>query len=160
MIMSEIHIWTDGSCDHHDDRRPGGWAFDIYYTDINGEMRVKSNNDDNNFALRTTNNQMELMAILQSLHAVKSIARDQLEYPRIIIHTDSDWAINCLTNPDWDCKKDPTRGHVMYLEEIEWASGKLYIKYVKVPGHAGIEENEIVNDRAQEAMEKARTRLR
>jgi ribonuclease HI len=155
--MGEIHIWTDGSCDHHDDRRPGGWAFDIYYQDINGDAVEIS---DDGGSLRTTNNQMELMAILQALHELKKIITHMLQWPRIFIHTDSKWAINCLSNPDWNCKKDKTRGHVMYLDEIEWATGKMNIKYVHVKGHANIEENEKVHDRAEAQMERVRRDLR
>jgi ribonuclease HI len=158
--MSEIHIWTDGSCDHHDVRRPGGFAFDIYYIDHMGDNCVASEDEDTNYTLRTTNNQMELMAILEAVQAVKKIADKMLERPRIYLHTDSKWAINCLINPEWNCRKDPKRGHVLFLDEIEWAMGKMQINFVHVHGHAGIEENERVNDRAKKAMEKARSRLR
>ena len=155
-IMSEVHIYTDGSCDHHDDRRPGGWAFDIYYQDINGEDIVAPGEG---CSLRTTNNQMELMAILQAIHDMKKIAKRMLGQPEIIIHTDSDWAVNCLSNPKWNCKKDTTRGHVMYLDEIEWATGKMNIEYIHVKAHSGIKKNEEVNARAVVQKKIARSRL-
>jgi ribonuclease HI len=155
--MGEIHIYTDGSCDQHDNKRPGGWAYDIYYQDINGDA-VK--NSDSGGSLRTTNVQMELMAILQAIHAVKKIVNHMLEWPVIFIHTDSETAIGCLTNPSWNCKKDKSKGYVMYLDEIEWATGKLNIKYIKVAAHMGIQENEEVNARAVIQRKSARSRLK
>jgi ribonuclease HI len=83
-----------------------------------------------------------------------------IQWPRIIIHTDSETAIGCLTNPDWNCKKNKSKGYVMYLDEIEWATGKMNIKYVHVKGHANIEENEKVHDRAEAQMERVRRDLR
>ena len=70
-------IYTDGSCiDTY-----GGWACKIFFD--NSEIFVVSGN-----AYNTTNNRMELTAVIEALQCVK----DECE-----IRTDSMWVINCAT---------------------------------------------------------------
>lgn len=72
-------IWTDGSClkNNH-----GGWAFFFRYNNIDWEV---SGNDTN-----TTNNRMELKAVINSITFSKDIKE-------LIIFTDSKYVINGIT---------------------------------------------------------------
>jgi ribonuclease HI len=139
-----IEVWTDGSCDLHHPLRPGGWAYHIKYQNEFGTLLTTSfaGNSKN-----TTNNQMELMAILK---AIKAINKLRPFSNSVIIYSDSEWAVRCLTGV-YNCKKDRTKGHVMFLNEIGWATGKLIIDYEHISAHSGIEENELVNRLAVEA---------
>lgn len=107
-----VQIWTDGSCDHHDERRPGGWAFIIKMDD--------EEYPGDGGCLRTTNNQMELNAILEAMWEVEKIGvKEDVE---IHFHVDSQWSINCLLKT-WNCitkdkKTGKVGGHVQWLYDI------------------------------------------
>lgn len=61
----QILIYTDGACDIHADNRPGGWAAILQATDEEGAVvkeNVISGGKEN-----TTNNQMELTAVIEGL---------------------------------------------------------------------------------------------
>ena len=65
----QITIYTDGACDIHADNQPGGWAAILCATDESGNVIKES-------VLRggremTTNNQMELTAVIEGLKALK-----------------------------------------------------------------------------------------
>ena len=144
-----IKIWTDGSCDHHDDRRPGGWAFII----LRGALEIPGDGG----CSRTTSNQMELNAILEAMWKVEEIKINEDE--EIIIYTDSQWSINCLTKK-WNCTKDETSGHVQWLYDIWSKISHRQIKFEKVPAHKNNVMNNRVNDMAIKKMEWARSNLR
>jgi len=141
-MMPDIKIHTDGSCNIHHPKRPGGWAYHIEYTDPNTEEQCTDNNCGGTTG--TSNNQMELMAILNAIKRVTDLGLTG----GVIIYSDSEWAVRCLTGV-YNCKARVVR---QYLDEIKWATGSLTVKYVHIPGHAGILENELVNDKAQEVM--------
>ncbi len=65
----QIRIHTDGACDIHADNQPGGWAAILQALDDEGKVikeRVISGGAEN-----TTNNQMELTAVIEGLKALK-----------------------------------------------------------------------------------------
>lgn len=127
-----IKIWTDDSSDHHNPRRPGGWAYvlkiqkDDYFWDYEEKYGG---------SLGTTNNQMELNAILEAIKRVNKIATPSHE---VTIFSDSEWAVKCLTK-EYNCRARVVR---QYLDEIEWAIGNRSITFIHIAGHSGIQENE------------------
>ena len=72
-----LKIWTDGSC--LGNPGPGGWAF--IATD--GEHTAERSGG----APDTTNNQMELTAVIRALHATR-------HHKEIELHTDSQYVKN------------------------------------------------------------------
>ena len=76
-----LKIWTDGSC--LGNPGPGGWAF--LATD-GTNVAERAGGEDN-----TTNNRMELMAVLRALSAA---AR---RHTAVEIHTDSQYVKNGMT---------------------------------------------------------------
>jgi ribonuclease HI len=137
MILLTLYVWTDGSCDHHDDRRPGGWAFIIQYA---GNEFIGSDG-----CLRTTNNQMELNAILEALWKIEGLNISEKE--RIVFHTDSNWSIQCLTKA-WNCisrdkKTGKIGGHVQWLYDIWSKTSHRLVEFKKVSGHS----NDVMNNR-------------
>ena len=65
----QITIYTDGACDIHADNQPGGWAAILCASDECGnvikESIVRGGRE------MTTNNQMELTAVIEGLKALK-----------------------------------------------------------------------------------------
>ncbi|MHC4750064.1 MAG: RNase H family protein [Planctomycetota bacterium] len=141
-----IKIWTDGSCDIHDPRRPGGWAFLLIFPmDSGSAVEIRNSGG----SLGTTNNQMELMAILNAIKTLQSdFTLNGLE--RITVYSDSEWAVKCLKG-EYNCRKRVIK---QYLDEIKWTSGRLRIVYEHVRGHSGDKRNELVDKMAVKARQK------
>ena len=147
-----IHVYTDGSCDHHDDRRPGGWAFIIIIDDeeCSGDGGT----------LKTTNNQMELNAILEAMWKVEELKIHKEK--EIIFHVDSQWSINCLTK-EWNCvtrdkKTGKMGGHVQWLYDIWSKISHRPVKFVKEDESAVLFKR--VDKMAKAQMERVRANLR
>ena len=94
----QITIYTDGACDIHAANKPGGWAAILLATDADGNTqkeRVISGG-----AETTTNNQMELRAVIEALKRLR-------EPSEVRIVSDSRYVIDiasgkkkALTNAD------------------------------------------------------------
>ena len=151
--MKTLAIWTDGGC--RVNPGIGGWGFGI--PDF---FNVKSFG----YSRKTTNNAMEISAILEALKVVvKASNRRQLsEYDTIVIHSDSSYCIN--TFEKWVYKwirknnlKEKKNWELIYkvyiLMEYLMAAG-WKIHFHKVPGHCGVEGNEIADKLANQAMDE------
>jgi ribonuclease HI len=122
-----VQVATDGACLGHPG--PGGWAWTIGSTDDSGGQHV------------TTNQEMELRAILEALRAHP--------YEAIVILTDSQYAIDCVTTwlPGWRRRgwRTSARRPVKHQPTIKAIAAELdrrTVQLVKVPGHAGHPLNE------------------
>ncbi len=139
-----LKIWTDGSC--LGNPGPGGWAFIA----TNGKEIAERNGGESN----TTNNRMELTAVIKALSAAKK--HDELE-----IHTDSQYVKNGMEkwvrqwkNNNWrNAEKKPVKNKELWQQLDELAQTKK-IKWVWVKGHAGQEMNERCDELARSAAEK------
>ena len=138
--MKHVYIYTDGSCKCNPG--PGGWCAILVY---NGVEKVISGG-----ASKTTNNRMELTAIIEALRALK-------EQCRVTLTSDSKYALDALQNGwavSWRAKgwrkadKSPALNPDLW-EELLSLVEKHEIEYVWVKGHAGHEYNERCDERAQ-----------
>ena len=139
-----LKIWTDGSC--LGNPGPGGWAFIA----TNGKDVAERNGGEAN----TTNNRMELTAVIRALSAAKK--HDEIE-----IHTDSQYVkygmekwVRQWKNNNWkNAEKKPVKNKELWQQLDELAQQKS-IKWVWVKGHAGQEMNERCDELARNAAEK------
>ena len=88
-----IEIYTDGSLKKIDDITFGGWAF--IATKDNQDIFTDSGQEDS-----TTNQRMELMAILKALEWAKEYRKAS---EKVIIFSDSAYAVNCYLK-EWYLK--------------------------------------------------------
>ena len=138
-----LKIWTDGSC--LGNPGPGGWAFIA----TNGKDIAERSSGEKD----TTNNRMELTAVIKALSAAKK--HDALE-----IHTDSQYVKNGMEkwvrqwkNNNWkNAEKKPVKNKELWQQLDELAQTKK-IKWVWVKGHAGQEMNERCDELARTAAE-------
>ena len=138
-----LKIWTDGSC--LGNPGPGGWAFIA----TNGKDIAERNGGEK----ETTNNRMELTAVIKALSAAKK--HDELE-----IHTDSQYVKNGMEkwvrqwkNNNWkNAEKKPVKNKELWQQLDELAQTK-NITWVWVKGHAGQEMNERCDKLARNAAE-------
>lgn len=142
--MQEIDIYTDGGC--HGNPGPGAWA---YVMRVDGRQTEGSGGDPT-----TTNNRMELEAVIQALRAVV----DSTATPRAVtVHTDSQyvkngitsWITTWLRNGWMTSARKPVKNRELWIRLHELASVvKPTWKWVK--GHAGDELNERCDTLVQE----------
>ncbi len=138
-----LKIWTDGSC--LGNPGPGGWAFIA----TNGKEIAERSGGESD----TTNNRMELTAVIKALTAAKK--HDALE-----IHTDSQYVKNGMEkwvkqwkNNNWkNAEKKPVKNKELWQQLDELAQTK-NITWVWVKGHAGQEMNERCDELARNAAE-------
>ena len=84
--MSKVQIYTDGSARGNPDG-PGGYGTVLHFTDSKGQLHEKTMSGG---YVRTTNNRMELTAVIEAFKALK---KDGLT---IHVFSDSAYVANCF----------------------------------------------------------------
>jgi ribonuclease HI len=148
---TSLKIYTDGGCSGNPG--PGGWAYVIILQTFQGDKIIAQNKG---AAKDTTNNRMELSAVIESLRALKTIEG----IPRLAtIYTYSQYVQKGITEwirmwkrNSWKTSdKKPVKNQDLWMELDELA-GKLSLSWEWVKGHAGNEYNEICDQMTQEAI--------
>jgi len=127
-----IEIWTDGAC--RGNPGPGGWGALMRSGTHQRELYGG--------ALDTTNNRMELTAVIEALAALKRPSQ-------VVVHTDSQYVRLGITQwlAQWEKRgwktadRKPVKNVDLWQRLAELAAGHR-IDWRWVPGHAGIEGNE------------------
>jgi ribonuclease HI len=133
--LPEVVIYTDGACDPNPG--PGGWAallmFGLHRKTLSGHDRT------------TTNNRMELQAIIGALQALTQPCQVRL-------HTDSEYVRKGVTLylSRWKAKGWRTAGKQTVANRDLWetldaATQRHQVEWLWVKGHAGDEHNEEVD---------------
>ena len=147
--MNSLIIYTDGGCSGNPG--PGGWAYIIKTDEIE---KSRSGGD-----TYTTNNKMELTAVIKSLEA---ILKDPLLVNKSIdLHTDSQYVKNGITSwiNNWirngwkTAAKKPVKNKELWME-LKEVSDQLTINWKWVKGHAGDPLNEACDQMVGEEMRK------
>ena len=134
-----LKIWTDGSC--LGNPGPGGWAF----VATDGKNVAERAGGEPN----TTNNRMELMAVIRALTAAH-------RHTSVEIHTDSQyvkngmqtWMKNWKKNNWRTADKKPVKNQDLW-QQLDELANKVEIHWVWVKGHAGNEYNERCDELAR-----------
>lgn len=139
-----IEIYTDGSCLGNPGN--GGWGAILLYKEH--QKKISGGKKD------TTNNQMELQAVIEALKIIKRSVK-------IVIYTDSQyvknglttWIINWKKNGWKTADKKPVKNLELW-QKLDLESTKHQIEWRWVKAHAGNKYNEMVDDLARSAAEK------
>jgi len=136
--MKKINIYTDGACSRNPG--PGGWA---YIVEEDGAKREASGKQE-----ETTNNQMELMAVIEALSSLEE-ASEVYVYSdsRYVLQGLESWMENWKRNGWKTANKKPVKNKELWekLDKLK-STHSLHYKWVK--GHNGHPENERVDELA------------
>ena len=131
-----VNIWTDGACSGNPG--PGGFAAIL----VAGERRKEVVGG----KCETTNNEVELLAILAGLAALSSGPHE------VVVHTDSQLAVGWLSN-GWKRKAEHLRPILNHIDRLA-ANHNVSFEWVK--GHNGDRMNERADALAHGAVERYR----
>jgi len=123
----QITIYTDGACDIHAENQPGGWAAILQAAGGDGEVireKIISGGAEN-----TTNNKMELTAVIEGLKLLTRATG-------LTIVSDSRYVIDIATG-----KKKVVKNKSLWNDFFHAAESH-YIEWKYVAGHSGDELNE------------------
>jgi ribonuclease HI len=140
-MTDKIEIYTDGACSGNPGN--GGWGAVLLYKHHKKEIYGGQKD--------TTNNRMELQAVIEALKIVKKTEP-------IIVYTDSKYVQNGISEWIFSWKKNgwktaarkPVKNMELWQElDVEAARHKIEWKWVKA--HAGNHFNEMVDELAKKA---------
>ncbi|MCE5257170.1 MAG: ribonuclease HI [Spirochaetaceae bacterium] len=173
--MNDFIVYTDGGCSNNPG--PGAWAYVIHFGDRSHE--------DSGFEPETTNNRMELIAVIQALTFLRELKTgtyrrfpsdsrspsdpgDAAPEPRwlsapIKIHTDSQYVRNGITAwiSSWKLRgwktsdKKPVKNQELWIR-LDALVQELGPEFFWVAGHAGNPDNERCDSNVR-ALIKAKT---
>lgn len=153
----KIRIYTDGACSENPG--PGGWAIVFNSED---KCKTFSGNE-----IQTTNNRMELKAIIESYKKILSKKnKNNMEYE---LFSDSAYVVNSINNGwiekwqrnNWKTTKGEDVKNRDLWEEFanlrdKAMSFNIQLKIIKIKGHAGNTFNELVDKLAKKESLKAK----
>lgn len=143
----KVIIYTDGACSGNPG--PGGWAALLQYEKAKREISGGEP--------KTTNNRMEMRAVIESLKALK-------EPCEVDLHSDSALIINAFKLKwidSWQAKgwrkadKKPVENRELWEEMLE-AMKPNKVNWIKVKGHSNDRRNNRVDKLAVKASKKFR----
>jgi len=140
MKEQSIIIYTDGSA--FGNPGPGGWAAIMKY----GKHRKTFSGG----YYRTTNNRMELLAVIKALSNIKQ------EDHSVIIYSDSKYVVNAVNEGwvfNWERKGFKKKKNVDLWKQFLVLYRRYQVKLKWVKGHEGVKENEVCDKLAKSAAE-------
>jgi ribonuclease HI len=146
MNASVVELWADGACSGNPG--PGGWGAVLRYGD---RVKELSGSDP-----ATTNNRMELTAVLEGLRALTRPSR-------VAVHVDSAYVERAFTDgwiERWRRNRWTTSNRAPVKNRDLWEAlaaqvERHQVSWRRVKGHAGVEWNERADQLACAARDRA-----
>lgn len=150
--MDKIIIYTDGACSNNQSSiNHGGYGAVLMYKDKIKEIYGGEKN--------TTNNIMEMMAVIRSLELLK-----RRDIP-VQVYSDSAYIVNCINNKwyvNWrkngwkTAKKTAVENKELWQKLLNLIESIKSFEIIKVKGHAGNEYNEMADELARKGAEEVK----
>ncbi len=143
-MQASVVLYTDGAC--RGNPGPGGWGAYLLYGDARKKLRGAE--------AETTNNRMELSAVIYGLRALKRPCRVEL-------NTDSKYVLQGITEwlPGWKkngwktAAKKPVKNSELW-QQLDAEAERHQIDWHWVKGHSGVPGNEIADQLANQAIDE------
>ena len=136
--MKKVEMYTDGAC--RGNPGPGGWGVLLRYG--SAEKRLHGGDAE------TTNNKMELTAVIKGLEALKKPSQ-------VTITTDSKYVLDGITEwlPNWKKRNWKTAGkkpvkNLQLWQRLDELVTHHDVEWRWVKGHSGHPENELADQLA------------
>ena len=147
--MKHVEIYTDGACSGNPG--PGGYGIVLKYKTVQKEY--------SGFCANTTNNRMELTAVIEALKLLK-------EPCEIVLYSDSAYTLNAFLEGwinswilnNWKTASKKPVLNVDLWQELIALTNKHTITWVKVKGHADNELNNLCDKLARKEIENNATK--
>ena len=141
--LREIHLFTDGACSGNPG--PGGWAFILRDVKTGKELTGAGGQSG------TTNNQMELQAVIEGLKSLKKTCHVHLfSDSKYVIQGLTEWMVGWKSR-GWmrleGGRKKPVK-NVEQWQELDTLVALHSMSYIHVRGHSGHIENERCDEMA------------
>jgi ribonuclease HI len=141
-VKHTVELYTDGACSGNPG--PGGWGAIL----ISGKHRKELSGGE----AHTTNNRMELTAVIRGIEALNTACR-------VNIHTDSTYVMKGMTEwiENWKSRGWKTAAKKPVLNEDLWREldrvlTEHHVSWRWVRGHSGVPENERADELARAAI--------
>jgi len=148
-MAAEVELYTDGACSGNPG--PGGWAFILKHPASGKEV------EDFGGEPHTTNNRMELVAVVRGLERLKRPSAVELFTDSVYVGQGlSEWL------PKWKArgwkrkvkgKLEPVKNEDLW-RQLDELAGRHRITYTRVAGHSGHPENDRCDELAVAAYQQ------
>jgi Ribonuclease HI len=144
-MTETVDLFTDGACSGNPG--PGGWGCILRFRGVEKELYGGEN--------PTTNNRMEMMAVLQGLNALTRPCT-------VAVYTDSEYVRKGMTEwlRGWKARgwktadRKPVKNDDLW-KALDEAAGRHSVSWHWVRGHAGHPENERCDELARQGAREA-----
>lgn len=143
-----IEIYTDGACrNNQNSSNIGAWAYWMHCFEENIEK------EDYAIEFNTTNNKMELTAVIKALQALKEPAKKH----KILVYSDSQYVVSGVSNwsTSWIAKGwKNVKNSNLWQQLLALISQYSNIEFIKVSGHSNNTKNDYVDLLCNKAMDQ------
>jgi ribonuclease HI len=142
--MDKIIIYTDGGC--RGNPGIGGWGVWLRYGDHDKKLKGAERD--------TTNNQMELMAAIKALEAIKSssISIELYTDSKYVMTGINEWIVNWKAK-GWKTANKKSVKNVALWKRLDVLNQQHNVEWRWVKGHSGDSGNEMADTLANQAMD-------
>ncbi len=143
-MTNKVTLFTDGAC--RGNPGPGGWGVFLEYQDTQKKLY--------GFATETTNNRMEMMAVIEALKALKRPCDIDLNTDsKYVLQGITEWIVGWKKNGWKTAAKKPVKNVDLWqLLDNEVLRHNINWQWVK--GHSGIYGNEMADQLANQAIDE------
>ena len=141
--MEEVIIYTDGACSGNPG--PGGWGSILMYKETEKEISGAKEN--------TTNNVMELTAVIEGLKLLKFPCKVKLysDSAYVVNAFNQKWIYGWLKNGWKNASKEPVKNKELWQEL--YSLTKIHeVEFIKVKGHSDNKYNNRCDEMARNAI--------
>ncbi len=136
-------MYTDGAC--RGNPGPGGWGVVLRYR---GNCKTLKG-----YAADTTNNRMELLAVIEGLKNLKRGCEIELfTDSKYVMHGINEWLANWKANGWKTAAKKPVK-NIDLWQQLDIEVKRHVVDWNWVKGHSGVKDNELADQLANEAID-------